>query len=527
MAQLGYGITHTQLKNLAGDLAVALGKRQDQRNMSNNWVYRFLERWDNRISSVFPQGLESTRAKAATPEVIEKYYSELERIMTKYNLHEQPHKIFNVDETGLKPEHKPSKVLASKSKNVKPNTITSPKGNTTTLYGCVSAVGQVLPPFFIFKGVRANEALLNGALPGTTYTMSASGWSNSETFLKFMDHFIKYTQAGPQATEYTLLLLDGHSSHVTKQVIDKALENKIVIFVLPPHTSHLTQPLDVGCFGPFKRFYYSECDMWLRTHMGQTMTRYEICEVACKAYPKAMTYKNITNSFEKCGIYPLNKKSIPVEKTFPAEAFREEKAVQKVKAIKGGKAEVEQFLLEKVESMQVKRNESVVEEKKDSMKKPAPGGLAITEDEFKDQLELYERQKLESESTSKGKGKGKGKGNGPKGSDKGKGKGKGKGPKGSDKGKRPVSDSPKPSTSGIKSVQIESDGDSDMEIEIQDSEKCCVCGRYEPQALAEAFDLEIVDWAQCSGCGHWVHLKYCTPIRCVRTHAEFFCVHCL
>ena len=61
-----------------------------------------------------------------------------------------------------------------------------------------------------------------------------------------------YSQAGKNTTEHTLLLYDGHSFNLSKEVINWALENKIVLFVLPPYTSHLLQPSDVGCYGPFK-----------------------------------------------------------------------------------------------------------------------------------------------------------------------------------------------------------------------------------------------------------------------------------
>ena len=55
------------------------------------------------------------------------------------------------------------------------------------------------------------------------------------------------------------LLLDGHKSHVAVDIVEWAKKNNIVIFVLPAHTSHVLQPLDVACFGPFQRMYNGEC----------------------------------------------------------------------------------------------------------------------------------------------------------------------------------------------------------------------------------------------------------------------------
>ena len=49
-----------------------------------------------------------------------------------------------------------------------------------------------------------------------------------------------------------LLLMDGHSSHICPDMIRMAAKKKVILFTLPPNTTHLTQPLDKGCFGPLK-----------------------------------------------------------------------------------------------------------------------------------------------------------------------------------------------------------------------------------------------------------------------------------
>jgi len=38
-----------------------------------------------------------------------------------------------------------------------------------------------------------------------------------------------------------------------------AAKEKVVLFVLPPNTTHLTQPLDKGCFGPLKAKWSEVC----------------------------------------------------------------------------------------------------------------------------------------------------------------------------------------------------------------------------------------------------------------------------
>ena len=53
-----------------------------------------------------------------------------------------------------------------------------------------------------------------------------------------------------------LLIFDGHSSHITIDVIEYARSNGLHLLCLPSHTSHILQPLDVGVFKSFKTFFF-------------------------------------------------------------------------------------------------------------------------------------------------------------------------------------------------------------------------------------------------------------------------------
>ena len=46
LVQLGYGLTNERLKNLAGDLVFSFGRKPNNKPMSNNWLYGFLQRWE-------------------------------------------------------------------------------------------------------------------------------------------------------------------------------------------------------------------------------------------------------------------------------------------------------------------------------------------------------------------------------------------------------------------------------------------------------------------------------------------------
>ena len=69
-----------------------------------------------------------------------------------------------------------------------------------------------------------------------------------------MKHFDAHTKTRVVGV-YQLLILDGHESHINQDFKDYCLEQKILTLCMPPHSSHILQPLDVVCFSPLKRKY--------------------------------------------------------------------------------------------------------------------------------------------------------------------------------------------------------------------------------------------------------------------------------
>jgi len=119
-----------------------------------------------------------------------------------------------------------------------------------------------------------------------------------------------------------LLLLDGHKSHIAAvDVKEWAQERNIILHILPVHTSHILQPLDVGCYGLLQRIYDNECHKTMR-HNHSIITRYNVCELGCKAYQKALSPENLQSAFRKTGIYPLTIIVINRDLLKPSEVFK-------------------------------------------------------------------------------------------------------------------------------------------------------------------------------------------------------------
>ncbi len=298
IATVGYGYTRAEVINVASEYAVLLRKREKEEPLTHRWFYGFLSRWPE-LKVQRPKTLSELRAKACSTESIATYFEELGRILDKYGLKGKPQNIYNVDEKGIQQNFKPTHIVSSSSHV--PSIVTSERSSTTTILGCGNALGHQVPPYFVFAGARMRDELLEGSSAGAHGTVSKTGWSNSSVFLEYLqNHFLQYAKSGPD--DHILLLYDGHRSHISPFLVDWAKDNHIILFVLPPHTSHILQPMDVGCFGPFSKIYSAECQKHQR-NTGSVIGRYNVCSVACKAYTKSLSPANRQSEFRKSGIY--------------------------------------------------------------------------------------------------------------------------------------------------------------------------------------------------------------------------------
>ena len=107
-----------------------------------------------------------------------------------------------------------------------------------------------------------------------------------------------------------LLLLDGHSSHFEPETIRIAKEENIIIFCLPPHTTHELQPLDCTLFGPLKTAWADVCHSFFKQYPGQVVSKLNFCQLFHSAWLKAVTPQNISVGFKKAGIWPFNPEAV-------------------------------------------------------------------------------------------------------------------------------------------------------------------------------------------------------------------------
>ena len=80
------------------------------------------------------------------------------------------------------------------------------------------------------------------------------------------------------------------------------LDHRIVLYCLPPHSTHLIQLLDVACFGPLARAYRTALQDFIYENPGQLFGKQEFWKCLCTARDQSLTKANILSRFEASGI---------------------------------------------------------------------------------------------------------------------------------------------------------------------------------------------------------------------------------
>ena len=124
-----------------------------------------------------------------------------------------------------------------------------------------------------------------------------------------------------------VLLVDGHSTHIDLEVSKFCRDQQIHLYCLPPHTSHILQPLDVGFFGALKRSWGKACDTYRLENPGVPLSKYTFASVFKHAWIDSVKMSTFVNAFRESGICPLNPQAISHIKLSPSLAYSSESSV--------------------------------------------------------------------------------------------------------------------------------------------------------------------------------------------------------
>ena len=112
----------------------------------------------------------------------------------------------------------------------------------------------------------------------------------------------------PEDKSRGLLIVDGHSTRQNASLMKAFIDANIDVAILPAHTSHVTQPLDVCFFSIFKRRLVPLIDYKHATTTAER--RLALLKSAQLAFQSAACTYYIEKSFIRAGIIPLNRSKL-------------------------------------------------------------------------------------------------------------------------------------------------------------------------------------------------------------------------
>ncbi|KFY24886.1 hypothetical protein V493_04968 [Pseudogymnoascus sp. VKM F-4281 (FW-2241)] len=175
---------------------------------------------------------------------------------------------------------------------------------------CVNGEGGSIPPFLIVQGVNhlANWYSKTDLPYDWVIKPTNNGWTDNKTGLEWLKHFDKHTAARAKGP-YRMLVLDGHESHESIAFQDYCKSNNIITLGLPAHSSHITQPLDVGCFSVLKRMYSRQIEGFMKAYINH-ITKVEFFMAFKTAYQQSITVQNAQAGFRGAGLVPFDPKAV-------------------------------------------------------------------------------------------------------------------------------------------------------------------------------------------------------------------------
>ena len=305
-SNMGYGKTRREVFSIVERY---VKQKQDVKlrsaTITHGWWQKFLKR-NPSLSLRAGDATAGIRMDAINTENLKNYFDQLRSIFDDFDFDNHPEAVYNMDETGVPLEPRPPKVVAQKGKK-KIRYQTSGQKQQITVIGCGSATGQCLPPFIIFAAKQVNYLWTKNEVSGAHYAVSDKGWVDQKLFFFFLEeHFLTHAVA----YRPLLLLLDGHSTHIDLPSLKFARDQGIIIFCLPPHTTHECQPLDCSLFKPLKEHWKQECHKFYCKNPGKVINKLNFNGIFRNAWLNSITPANVAAGFRKAGVYPFNQDAI-------------------------------------------------------------------------------------------------------------------------------------------------------------------------------------------------------------------------
>lgn len=297
---------------------------------SYSWYRSFLHRHSDVMRSRVCENLDPKRWKVDYG-AVKSLYDIMGDIKKRFpNL--PASNVCNLDETNLTPERRKSRVLAAKGAR-RTHCLCNDARFSMTCLPVVFADGTYMPPQFIVKGKRRpvwwgsaefHSHVAYTEFADATLSVQTNGWMDSEIFLTwFEEYFLPFTANRRSPEAPVVLILDNFSGHVHPSTLQLAMDNDVIMVGLPPHSTHITQPLDVTLMKPLKDYWTRVIAALQVSRPWEKYTEEDVIKLLCKPsrelglkpgsstrfwspWSKTFTPANIKSAFRTTGLWPVD-----------------------------------------------------------------------------------------------------------------------------------------------------------------------------------------------------------------------------
>jgi hypothetical protein len=272
--------------------------------VGKNWVTNFIQRHEE-LRTTYNRKYDYQRAQCEDPKIIQGWFNLVRNILAKYGILEED--IYNFDETGFQMGViGTAKVVTSADRKGRTKSIQPGNREWVTVIHGINSYGWSLPPFIIFAAkLHQSSWYKEDEIPQDwAISVSENGWTDDKIGIDWIQHFHKHTESRTKG-RFRALVMDGHGSHHTGKFEEFCREHSIITICMPPHSSHILQPLDVGCFSPLKVSYGAQIENRMRLGINH-ISKDEFLPAYYQAHIQAITEKNVRSSFLATGLVPFD-----------------------------------------------------------------------------------------------------------------------------------------------------------------------------------------------------------------------------
>jgi hypothetical protein len=330
--------------------------------VGDGWYRRFLRDNPQLQKKKLVRAFDRERAgfEAGDIEDLQQFYTDLGVAVKNRDI--EASQMFNADECGIRIgalRERLEVIIVKKMLNAKHDVISFTNRESTTMLGCANAAGckysldfcvysdiflVMIPPLMVFKTWPTESWDVDDLDEGIRFARSESGFSNAEISMDWIRHFNRnsfectakaqsrgvtftdwfgcdeymrdidmpdfiwhqpYFERPEKERIWRFLVIDGFTGKTSLELMDYCIRFDIEIFILPPHSTHHTQPLDVGVFQLLKYSHQKH----LRRHIREGYLNFKRSDFVSKLseiIKEGFSVHNIMNGFEKSGIFPVN-----------------------------------------------------------------------------------------------------------------------------------------------------------------------------------------------------------------------------